>query len=49
MEAIKISSEALTTKIDAVAVDVSIMRHEFDKLQHKISVTEARVTKVKKN
>lgn len=45
MEAIKVSSKALTTKIDALAVDVSIMRHEFDKIQERISAMEIRVSK----
>lgn len=46
MEAIKASSETLTDKIDALAVDVCLMRHEFDKTQQRIVEMEKGVSKV---
>lgn len=45
MEAI-MSSEILTSKIDALAVDVNLMRHEFDKIHQRTSEIEIRVSKV---
>lgn len=46
MEVIKVSSKALTTKIDALAADVSIMRHKFVKIQQSISEMEVCISKV---
>lgn len=46
MAAIKACSETLTAKIDALAVDINIMRHEFNKVKQKISEMEVQVSKV---
>ena len=46
LEAIRASSEILSSKIDSLAVDVCSIKHEFDKIQKKTAEIEMRVFKV---
>ena len=46
LEAIKASSEVLTNKMDALAVDVCSIKRDFDKIQKKTAEIEIHVSKV---
>lgn len=47
--AIKACSDTLTIKNDALAIDINIMRCEFDKVKQKISEIEVLVSEVEDN